>query len=113
MSFFNKVLYYFLRKFEYLLPASQLIIVNEDSLPDKMPLRSIILAREGTEDWCIGFKCPCGCERTIELLVIEEANPRWDYALDDNSLPSLYPSVWLKDGCQSHFWIKKGRVVWV
>ncbi|VCZ88389.1 hypothetical protein BANRA_05406 [Klebsiella pneumoniae] len=42
--FFNKVLY-FLRKFEYLLPARQLIIVNEDSLPDKMPLRSIILAR--------------------------------------------------------------------
>ncbi|MEA1099712.1 DUF6527 family protein [Escherichia coli] len=25
----------------------------------------------------------------------------------------MYPSVWLKDGCQSHFWIKKGRVVWV
>ncbi|MCO0822782.1 DUF6527 family protein [Enterobacter hormaechei] len=44
---------------------------------------------------------------------MEEANPRWDYALDDNNLPSLYPSVWLKDGCQSHFWIKKGRVIWV
>ncbi|HHA1903486.1 TPA: DUF6527 family protein, partial [Enterobacter kobei] len=21
--------------------------------------------------------------------------------------------VWLKDGCQSHFWVKNGRIVWV
>ncbi|HHB8032613.1 TPA: DUF6527 family protein [Klebsiella pneumoniae] len=113
MYIFNKLFYFFLCKLDHLLPARRLIIINDDSLPEKMPLRSIILARDGDEDWCIGFKCPCGCDRTIELLVIDEASPRWSYCLDNNRLPTLHPSIWLKDGCKSHFWIKKGRVFWV
>ncbi|MEY0015476.1 DUF6527 family protein [Providencia rettgeri] len=113
MYSFNKLFYFFLRKLEFLLPARRLIITNEDSLPEKMPLRSIILVKDGNEDWCVGLKCPCGCDRTIELLIIDEARPRWDYCLDNNKLLSLHPSIWLKDGCKSHFWIKKGRIFWV
>lgn len=61
----------------------------------------------------MGFKCPCGCSRAIELLVIEEASPRWDYSLDSNGLPTLTPSIWLTTGCRSHFWVAKGRIWWV
>ncbi|EPS9578546.1 MAG: DUF6527 family protein [Enterobacter hormaechei] len=113
MSICNKVIYYFIRKLEYILPARKLIIINGDSLPENMPLRSIILAKDGDDDWSIGLRCPCGCGRTIELLIIDEARPRWDYYLNSNRLLSLHPSVWLKDGCQSHFWVKNGRIVWV
>ncbi|WP_366917114.1 DUF6527 family protein [Pseudomonas rhodesiae] len=59
------------------------------------------------------MKCPCGCGRTIELLVIQEAKPRWDIEVDADGLPSLIPSVWLTSGCKSHFWLKRGRVIWV
>ncbi|MCG0457702.1 hypothetical protein L6R44_16640 [Enterobacter cloacae complex sp. ECC445] len=30
-----------------------------------------------------------------------------------NRLLSLPPSVGLKDGCKSHFWVKNGRIFWV
>ncbi|HTH10805.1 MAG TPA: DUF6527 family protein [Acidovorax sp.] len=58
------------------------------------------------------MRCPCGCGRKIELLLIKEAAPRWDLDLDQKGRPSLTPSVWLRDGCQSHFWIRKGKVRW-
>jgi hypothetical protein len=112
MLIFQKLFGYLLYKVEFWLPPRKLTVINGDSLPDVMPIRSLVLARDNTEDWCIGLKCPCGCGRTIELLVIEEANPRWDYKVDENGLPTLYPSIWLKTGCKSHFWIKNGRINW-
>jgi hypothetical protein len=83
-----------------------------DSLPTKLPRRNLVLTRDGAEDWCVGFRCPCGCGRTVELLVIDEADPRWDISIDDQRRPTLTPSVWLRDGCRSHFLIQRGRVKW-
>jgi hypothetical protein len=109
----KKLYWYFLRKLDPLLPARKLTIIGGDSLPTKMPIRSLILAKDGQEDWCVGFNCPCGCGHTIELLLIKEASPRWDCELDPQGHPSLHPSVWLKSGCKSHFWLKHGRIHWV
>jgi hypothetical protein len=58
------------------------------------------------------MRCPCGCGESIELALIPEATPRWKLSLEQNR-PSLSPSVWKRDGCRSHFFLKKGRVVWV
>ena len=113
MTFFRNLLANTLLWLEPYLPPRRLIVVKGDSLPVKMPIRSLVLARDGREDWCMGFRCPCGCGRTIELLVIEEANPRWSYTLNPAGQPSLHPSVWLNNGCRSHFWVKDGRIKWV
>jgi len=86
--------------------------VVRDSLPTKLPRRNLVLARDGAEDWCVGSRCPCGCARAVELLVIDEADPRWDISTDDQRRPTLTPSVWLRDGCRSHFLIQRGRVKW-
>lgn len=96
-----------------LLPPRKLKVVPGDTLPAKMPFRTLVLARDGAEDWCIGFRCPCGCGRTIELLLPEDMSPRWSYMLDEMGHATLAPSVWLKGGCSSHFWVKKGRIQWV
>ncbi|WP_313018227.1 DUF6527 family protein, partial [Atlantibacter hermannii] len=56
---------------------------------------------------------PCGCGSVIELLLLEEAKPHWRCSIDENNIPSLYPSVWLNKGCKSHFWLKHGRIHWV
>ncbi|MGO7611084.1 DUF6527 family protein [Rhizobium ruizarguesonis] len=45
-------------------------------------------------------------------MVLEEALPRWDVALDEAGKPTLHPSVWRKSGCRSHFWMKRGRIHW-
>ena len=87
-------------------------IVTGDSLPLTIPQNTIILARDGDEDWCVGFLCPCGCGTTIELLLVPEATPRWSINVDRDGLVSLFPSVWLDSGCRSHFWVKRGKIEW-
>ena len=101
-----------LRAFDALAPARRLTVVVGDSLPGSLPFRRLVLAREDDEDWCVGMRCPCGCGRKIELLVIKEAKPRWDLKVDAVGRPTLTPSVWLRDGCKSHFWIRGGEVQW-
>lgn len=101
-----------LRAFDIIAPARRLSVVLGDSLPSRLPTRWLVLARDDGENWCVGLRCPCGCGRTIELLVVPEARPRWDVESDESGRPTLSPSVWLRDGCKSHFWIRKGRVKW-
>lgn len=98
--------------FERWRPLYRLQVVDGDSLPPVVPVGALVLARDEDENWCVGMKCPCGCGRTIELLLIPEAVPRWSLSLDPTGLPSLSPSVFLRDGCKSHFWLKHGRIIW-
>ena len=100
------------RMADYLAPARTLQTIAGDSLPPTVPRRDVVLARADGEDWCVGFRCPCGCGRTIELLVIPEAKPRWDVQADTKGRVTLHPSVWLRDGCKSHFFVRKGRIKW-
>ncbi len=57
--------------------------------------------------------CPCGCGRPIFLdLVPSRGSQHWKLAVDADGVPSLAPSVWRKDGCRSHFWLKSGKIRW-
>lgn len=93
-------------------PARRVRIISGDTLPPNLPKRDLVLTRDGDDDWCVGMRCPCGCGTTIELLVIQEAKPRWDITIDNKQRPTLMPSVWKKTGCRSHFFVRRGRVVW-
>ena len=93
-------------------PRRSLRIVEGDALPAKLPRRDLVLARDGGEDWSVGLRCPCGCGQNLEMMVLEGVNPRWDVTTDTRGRPSLHPSVWLRSGCRSHFWIRGGKVVW-
>ena len=94
------------------LPARRLVKVEGDTLPRTLPARNVVLAHDDGEDWVVGFRCPCFCGRVVELLVVPEARPRWDCVTDPKGRPTLTPSVWLRDGCKSHFFIRRGRVHW-
>ncbi len=103
---------WWLKCWDALGPPRKLLVAEGDSVPQRLPWRDLVLAREDGDDWAIGFCCPCGCQRHIELLVIAEARPRWDYHVDERNIPSLSPSVSLRDGCKSHFWVRGGRIHW-
>jgi len=94
------------------LPARHLNVIEGDSLPGRLPRRDILLARDADEDWCVGMRCPCGCGRTIELLIVQGVAPRWDLRVDPRGRPTLEPSVFLQTGCRSHFWLRRGRIHW-
>jgi len=93
-------------------PRRALRIIEADTLPAKLPLRSLVLAREDGEDWCVGLRCPCGCGQRLEMMLLKNVKPRWDVTLDPRGRVTLHPSVWLRAGCRSHFWIRAGKVVW-
>jgi hypothetical protein len=93
-------------------PARRLYTIEGDSLPQRLPHRDVLLARDGDEDWCVGMRCPCGCRKVIELLLVKGVAPRWDICIDGRGLPTLEPSVFLQTGCRSHFWLRRGRVYW-
>lgn len=98
---------------ERFLPARKLLIQEGESLPERMPRRDIVLVREGSEDWCVGMRCPCGCGQLVELPLLPEVQPRWTIQVDTRGRPSLHPSVWLRNGCRSHFFVRKGKIEWV
>lgn len=104
---------WFLKLKENLLPSRRLTIIEADTPPQKLPRRNLVLAREDNEDWAVAFRCPCGCGKRLELLLFEEAKPNWSINIGKGGKPTLHPSVWLKGGCKSHFWLRDGKVIWV
>jgi Family of unknown function (DUF6527) len=93
-------------------PRRKLRIIEGDTIPDRLPFRDLLLAREDGEDWCLGLRCPCGCGKRLEMMLLKEVTPRWDLVIDHHGRVSLHPSVWLRTGCRSHFWVREGKVVW-
>lgn len=93
-------------------PRRSVRIFEGDALPDKLPRRDLVLVRDDGDDWSVGLLCPCGCGTRLEMMVLKGVRPRWDVTIDRQGRPTLHPSVWLRTGCRSHFWIRQGKIVW-
>lgn len=93
-------------------PARRLVVLEGDTLPKQLPNRDLVLTRDDGDDWSVGMRCPCGCGDSVELTILEEVRPRWDVTVDSAGRPTLHPSVWRKNGCRSHFWVRRGRIYW-
>lgn len=98
---------------EKVLPPRRLEVFVGEALPSKLPRRNLVLLRDADEDWSVGMRCPCRCGRHIELALIPEAKPRWELRAGPDKIPTLAPSVWLREGCCSHFFLRHGRVDWI
>jgi hypothetical protein len=95
-----------------LVPRRLLKIVEGDTLPAKLPRWNLVVARDGDEDWAVALRCPCGCRQRLEMMLLKEVKPRWDVSVDRHGHVSLHPSVWQREGCKSHFWVRAGKIVW-
>ncbi len=93
-------------------PARRMKVIEGDSLPEKLPWRDLLLAREEEDQWSVGMRCPCGCGQRLELMLLKQVKPRWDLTTDTKGRPTLSPSVWLRTGCRSHFWVRGGKIIW-
>ena len=88
----------------------QTIYVEE--LPDKLAIDCIYLVGENDYLWSTALLCPCGCQSTIQLNLLPDAKPCWRVEEHEDSTISLYPSVWSRKGCGSHYLIRKGFIKW-
>lgn len=93
-------------------PRRRLRVIEGDTLPDELPYRDLVLARDDGDDWSVGMRCPCGCGERLEMMILKGVKPRWDINLNSRGHASLHPSVWRRTGCKSHFWVRHGRIVW-
>src|SRR6266436_400756 len=58
------------------------------------------------------FRCPCGCGEIVLLNLSASRRPCWKIRNGLFGQATIMPSVWRTDGCQSHFFIRRGRVEW-
>lgn len=90
----------------------KVIDLQGDEVPQTIGKKELIRMIDGGQEWSVAMLCPCGCGDMIEMMLLRSVKPRWDLHVD-RGLPTLSPSVWRNTGCRSHFWVRRGRVVWV
>ena len=74
--------------------------------------KKVYLVGNPGQEWLAGVLCPCGCGEKIELLLLEDQHPCWKLKKNKDETVSLSPSIWLKEGCKSHFFLKNGKIQW-
>lgn len=82
-------------------------------VPDQpAPQTVYLLGDEGDRPWAAALLCPCGCRELIQLSLITDDNPSWRVHISSDGLATLHPSVWRVRGCRSHFFVRRGRIMW-
>jgi hypothetical protein len=81
-------------------------------LPDKLDENIIYILGEGKYLWSVVMLCPCGCCEVLHMSLHQEGRPQWKLKRHFGGTVSLTPSINRKVGCRSHFFFKKGRVIW-
>lgn len=117
MKFFNNIIKWFIKFFNSKLKNN----IDSDNytyelvmdVPTNLVLRKIFIVKDGNLPELLAFKCPCGCEADIFLNLLNDASPLWNYNFAKNGNINVYPSVWRKIGCKSHFFIRNGKIDWV
>jgi len=84
-----------------------------EEIPLSVKDNTIYIVGAVNQPWLLAFKCPCGCQSLIQLNLLTNANPCWDFWIDKKNKISISPSIWRTIGCKSHFLIKKSKVDWV
>jgi len=84
-----------------------------EDVPSLISDRSIYIVQDGNEPELLAFKCPCGCDANIMLNLLKDASPRWRYEISGEGVINIYPSVWRKFECKSHFFVIKSDIKWV
>jgi len=94
-------------------PTKRLVMVElVEDLPDQARSDVLYIAGEGGNVWAAAMICPCGCRDLIQLNLLQSVRPRWKAHEHENGGASLTPSVWQKKGCNSHFILRAGDIIW-
>jgi Family of unknown function (DUF6527) len=93
-------------------PRRPLEVEFVDDAPDALDATKLYLVGNRDMPWSAMFACPCGCKATIALSLIQTDRPHWCVRHHSDDSVSLSPSIWRTRGCCSHFFLRRGKVVW-
>jgi hypothetical protein len=80
-------------------------------LPSELRTDTVYVITEDGEPWSVAMICPCGCREVLYMSLLD-GSPCWALSTHRNGTSSLAPSVWRTRGCRSHFFLRRGRIVW-
>lgn len=80
--------------------------------PKVIKNKKLYIIQDGQIADTLIFQCPCGCKERIYLNLLPDAKPRWRYEVSKNKRVTIFPSIWRKKGCGSHFFIRNSNVIW-
>lgn len=83
-----------------------------EELPDELDPGSVYLVGEGEHLWYAAIVCPCRCRATLYMNLMPHSRPRWEAIEHGDGTITLEPSVWRNKECGSHFFLRRGLVVW-
>lgn len=93
--------------------AKPLRTVYLEELPEAPDPKAVYVLGEGANRWFVSFLCPCGCGTMLQMTLLPEDKPHWRLTEHDDATISISPSVWRHAGCHSHFFLRRGMIVWV
>jgi hypothetical protein len=83
-----------------------------EDVPDELKPANLYIISNDTFYWQVAMLCPCGCKKTLHLNLIKGNHPKWSFDIDKKKRISLHPSIDRTVGCKSHFWVRKGKIIW-
>jgi hypothetical protein len=105
------VRHFFETLFLWLAPPYDTQVV-QDQLPNQLKNRMLYIVKDDGLFEQAAMLCPCGCNRVLHMNLLPDEHPYWHLTQYKDGTASLYPSVWRKMDCQSHFWFLRSRVHW-
>jgi hypothetical protein len=80
-------------------------------LPDDVGVTLYIVGLSKPK-WVV-LSCPCRCGARIDVNLMASREPAWTLSGADKEI-TLNPSLWMSEKqCGSHFFIRRGRILWV
>ena len=86
-------------------------IGNHPSYAQLQAGKVLIVRNNSILKWAC-LRCPGGCGEKIMLRLSAKQKPYWQVQNDWLGRPTIYPSVWQRNQCGCHFWIRDGQIQW-
>jgi Family of unknown function (DUF6527) len=86
------------------------VVKTMSAVPSEIGRDIYIVEKGGRRVWAV-FNCPCERGHRIVVNLSRSRRPHWGVSVR-RGLASFWPSLWLKQDCKSHFWIRNSRIYW-
>lgn len=107
-NWFLKIISKLTKKFE-----KEYKLFYVEDFPENVKNKAIYIVGSEKYPWLIVFNCPCGCNNLIQLNLLKDAIPCWRFQISKTKKVTIFPSIWRKKDCKSHFFIRKSKIDWI
>lgn len=104
---FLRLLYWLIDRIS---PAQEYTAVRVADRPNVPKPGVIYVIGNGEHIWEASMRCPEGCGHQLSMNLQPDIKPNWRLIEHNDGSISLSPSVWRKQGCGCHFFLKRGKV---